>query len=227
MADDIDDLDSRLLGLEELLARAATGELGRVEVHGNDALSAVELGVNMVLDSLEAEIENTREANRALDDKVRERTSQLQARLDELTGRDRLIDRQREAIRELSTPVLELWRHVVAMPIIGVVDSQRGQEITERLLGAIDAKQARFAILDITGVELVDTDTARHLTHVVEAAQLLGTRCIVSGVQPEVALTLAAFGSDLLPMTTARNLERALLSCLRAMAEEGQPRAKR
>ena len=213
-------MEARLLGLEELLARAAIGEFGRIEIQKNDPLAAVEFGINMVLESLEDEIDKVTQANQGLEEKVRERTRELQDKLDQLSGKNELISRQRQAIRELSTPVLKLWRQIIAMPIIGVLNSQRSQEITERLLHAIETGQARFAILDITGVEVVDTSTASHLTKVVETAQLLGTTCIVSGIRPEVALTLASLGVDLSRMTTARNLEGALVACLRAMTQD-------
>jgi anti-anti-sigma regulatory factor len=130
-----------------------------------------------------------------------------------------IIERQRFAIQELSTPVLQLWTNVLAMPIIGVVDSRRSAEIMERLLSEITAKQSRFVILDITGVEIVDTKTADHFIKVIKAAELLGTRCILTGIRPAVAQTLVEIGVDLSSITTLRTLQDGLRECLRQMGQ--------
>jgi len=124
------------------------------------------------------------------------------------------IRRQQSAIQELSTPVLELWDSVLALPIIGVVDTNRATEIMERLLAEISQKQARCAILDIIGVEIVDTRIADHFVKVVKAAELLGVRCIVTGIRPAVAQTLVEIGVDLSSITTRRNLRDGFRECL-------------
>jgi rsbT co-antagonist protein RsbR len=125
------------------------------------------------------------------------------------------IERQRFAIQTLSTPILQIWEDVLALPIIGVVDTQRSAEIMERLLGSIVEQQAKFVILDITGVSVVDTKTADHFVKVVNAAQLLGAHCLVTGIQPSVAQTLVEIGVDLSSITTLRNLQDGLRECLR------------
>jgi rsbT co-antagonist protein RsbR len=218
---DIRDIERRFLVLEEVLAGAVAGEFRSIEVQDEDPLAAIELGVNIVLEDLRAQIEQTMRANRELDDKVIERTRELQEKLDHITAQNRLITRQREAIRVLSTPVLQLWDRVIAMPIIGVVDTRRATEIAGQLLGAIQAREARFAILDITGVELVDTGTAEDLTKVIRAAQLLGTRCVITGIRPAVALTMAELGVDLSQVQVCSNLENGLRACIEAMVERG------
>lgn len=125
------------------------------------------------------------------------------------------IEAQRFAIQSLSTPVLQIWDDVLALPIIGIVDSDRGGQIMERLLQEIVARQAKYVILDITGVEVVDTATADHFIKVVRAAELLGTRCIVTGIQPAVAQTLVDLGVDLSRIVTLRTLRDGLRECVR------------
>ena len=129
------------------------------------------------------------------------------------------IQRQQFAIQELSTPVLQLWDNVLALPIIGVVDTARSIDIMERLLSEISAKQSRYVILDITGVEIVDTKTADHFIKIIKAAELLGTRCIFTGIRPAVAQTLVEIGVDLASVVTLRNLQEGLKACLREMGE--------
>lgn len=137
------------------------------------------------------------------------------------------IQRQQYAIQELSTPILQLWDNVLALPIIGVVDTARSIEIMERLLSEISARQSRYVILDITGVEIVDTKTADHFIKIIKAAELLGTRCIFTGIRPAVAQTLVEIGVDLTSVVTLRNLQEGLKACLRDMggAENGLKRS--
>ncbi|MDD5308645.1 MAG: STAS domain-containing protein [Deltaproteobacteria bacterium] len=139
--------------------------------------------------------------------------------LKELDQKLEIIGRQQLAIQELSTPILQLWDNVLALPVIGVVDSKRSADIMERLLSEITIKQSRFVILDITGVEVVDTKTADHFIKVIKAAELLGTRCILTGIRPAVAQTLVEIGVDLSSIITLRNLQDGLRECLRQMAE--------
>jgi rsbT co-antagonist protein RsbR len=129
------------------------------------------------------------------------------------------IKRQQFAIQELSTPVLELWDDVLALPVIGVVDSRRAAEIMERLLSEITVKQSKYVVVDITGVELVDTKTADHFVKVIKAAELLGARCVVTGIRPAVAQTLVEIGVDLSSITTVRNLQEGFRECLRMIKE--------
>jgi len=127
------------------------------------------------------------------------------------------IQRQQYAIQELSTPILQLWDNVLALPVIGVVDTARSIEIMERLLSEISVRQSRYVILDITGVEIVDTKTADHFIKIIKAAELLGTRCIFTGIRPAVAQTLVEIGVDLTSVVTLRNLQEGLKACLRDM----------
>ena len=129
------------------------------------------------------------------------------------------IQRQQYAIQELSTPILEVWDGVLALPVIGVVDTRRSVEIMERLLAAIVNKRARFVIIDITGVEVVDTRTADQFIKVIKAAELLGAKCVLTGIQPSVAQTLVEIGVDLSSITTLRNLHAGLQECLQQLEE--------
>lgn len=127
------------------------------------------------------------------------------------------IHRQQVAILELSTPVLQLWDKVIALPIIGVVDTRRSAEIMERLLEEISRRKCKFVILDITGVEVVDTGTAEHFIRVVKAAQMLGTTCMITGIRPAVAQTLVGIGVELSEVMTMGDLQEGLQECLRRM----------
>ena len=126
-----------------------------------------------------------------------------------------LTERQREAIEELSTPILEIWDDVLVLPIVGSFDRRRSAEVMARVLEAVTLKQARCLIIDITGVEVVDTGTADHLVKIVEGAGLLGAWCVVTGASSGVAQTLVEIGADLSRLTTLRNLKQGLRACLR------------
>jgi rsbT co-antagonist protein RsbR len=112
-------------------------------------------------------------------------------------GREEVILRQQREIAELSTPVVKLWDGVLAIPIIGTLDSQRTQVVMENLLQRIVDDGAAIAIIDITGVPLVDTLTAQHLLKTVAAARLMGADCIISGIRPQIAQTLVHLGVEL------------------------------
>ncbi|WP_163997013.1 STAS domain-containing protein [Pyxidicoccus caerfyrddinensis] len=123
------------------------------------------------------------------------------------------IERQREAIRDLSTPIIELWEDILTLPIVGVVDTQRSVEMTERLLHRIVQGKARCVIIDITGVEVVDTMTANHFIKMVNAARLLGAYCVVTGISPLIAQTLVQIGVDLSAVKTLSSLKEGLREC--------------
>lgn len=131
-----------------------------------------------------------------------------------------LIERLRLSVEELSTPVLELWDDVLALPVIGVVDTVRSSRMMERALAEVVARRCRFVIIDITGVEIVDTSTADRLIRLARAVELLGASCVLSGVQPAVAHTLVTLGVDFRGLTTQRNLKRAIEYCIARKREE-------
>jgi rsbT co-antagonist protein RsbR len=121
--------------------------------------------------------------------------------------RERIIRQQQEAIRELSTPVLQVRERLLILPIIGVMDSQRARQLTEQLLRGIRANRAKVVVMDITGVPAVDSTVANHLVQTVEATRLLGATVIVTGLSPEIAQTLVTIGVDLTKMNTVGDLQ--------------------
>ncbi|MET7852435.1 STAS domain-containing protein [Streptomyces avermitilis] len=127
-----------------------------------------------------------------------------------LTAGEELIERQRLQLLEVATPVIKLWTGIVAVPLIGTLDSARSQVVMESLLDAVVAQQARFAILDITGVPTVDSLVAQHLMKTVAAARLMGAECIVSGIRPAIAQTIVHLGIDLGTVITRASLADAL-----------------
>jgi len=129
--------------------------------------------------------------------------------------REAVILRQQQEMLELSTPVVELWSGILALPLIGTLDSARTQIVMQNLLEAIVAKGADLAIIDITGVPTVDTLVAQHLLKTVAAARLMGAECIISGIRPQIAQTIIHLGVDLGSVVTKANLADALRLALR------------
>lgn len=134
----------------------------------------------------------------------------------ESTLREQLdtIQRQQEAIRSLSAPIIEVWEGVLTMPVFGPIDGHRAQQMTEVLLDAVVRTRCGHTIIDLTGVETVDTSTANHIIKIVSAVQLLGSQGIVVGIRPEVARTMISIGVDLSSILTLGNLREALLLCM-------------
>ena len=125
-------------------------------------------------------------------------------------SREAVIKRQQEELLELSTPVVKLWEGVLALPMIGTLDSQRTQVVMESLLQRIVETGSEIAIIDITGVPTVDTLVAQHLLKTVTAIRLMGADCIISGVRPQIAQTIVHLGLDLQGVVTKANLADAL-----------------
>lgn len=140
-----------------------------------------------------------------------------------LRTRERLINRQREEMLELSTPVVRLWKGILAVPLIGTLDSERTQVVMETLLTKVIETEATIAIIDITGVPTVDTLVAQHLLKTVSAARLMGADCIISGISPQIAQTIVHLGVDLGDVTTRTSLESAFGEALRKMRLEVCP----
>src|ERR1700741_2152566 len=124
-----------------------------------------------------------------------------------VTERERVIRQQQEAIRELSTPVLQVRERLLILPIIGVLDPQRARQLTEQLLRGIRTNRAKVVVIDITGVAAMDATVANHLVQTVEASRLLGATVIVTGLSPEIAQTLVTIGVDLGKMNTVGDLQ--------------------
>ena len=134
--------------------------------------------------------------------------------------REEVIHRQQRDLLELSTPVVTLWKDILALPLIGMLDSARTQVVMESLLQRIVETGARIAILDITGVPTVDTLVAQHLLKTVAAARLMGADCIISGIRPQIAQTIVHLGVDLSMVTTKSTLREAFAIALQRTGQK-------
>ena len=144
-------------------------------------------------------------------------------------GREEVIQRQQREMMELSTPVVQLWENILALPLIGTLDSERTQVVMENLLHKIVETGAAIAIIDITGVPTVDTLVAQHLLKTVAAARLMGADCIISGIRPQIAQTIVHLGVNLSEVTTKASLADAFSVALKRtqarLPQQGQAMA--
>lgn len=131
-----------------------------------------------------------------------------------MATREELIGRQQQELLELSTPVVKLWDGILALPIIGTLDSARTQVVMESLLQEVVATNSKYAIIDITGVPTVDTLVAQHLLKTITAARLMGAECIISGVRPQIAQTIVHLGINLEDVVTKAKLSDAFALAL-------------
>ncbi|MCE9575728.1 MAG: STAS domain-containing protein [Deltaproteobacteria bacterium] len=196
MSDDSDlELRDSIADALLVLANVGFGDLdGRVEIKGNgDApLAALFAGINEMIESLRVE----RERNRAYQTEIEDKLA--------------TIEQQRAAIRELSTPVIEIWDGILCLPVVGIVDSVRSAQMTDVLLQAIAERRAQFAIVDITGIEVMDTKTVDHFVRLAKSVRLIGADCVLTGISPNIANTMVAMGVSLGDVTTHRSLREAL-----------------
>lgn len=155
-------------------------------------LSTLYEGINQMIASLATEQQRSAAYQRELEEKLA------------------TIELQRAAIRELSTPIIEVWQGVLCLPVVGVLDSTRSAEMTEALLTAIVEKKARCAIIDITGIQVMDTGTADHFLRMARAVRLLGASCMLTGINPAIAQTIIHMGMDLSGVITHRTMRNAL-----------------
>lgn len=139
-------------------------------------------------------------------------------------SREEIIERQRRELLELSTPVVKLWEGILALPLIGTLDSERTQVVMESLLRMIGETGSSYAIIDITGVPTVDTLVAQHLLKTVSAARLMGAECIISGIRPQIAQTIVHLGVKLGDVITRATLADAFTLVMKRMGVSlGQP----
>ena len=134
--------------------------------------------------------------------------------------RERIIRQQQDAIRELSTPVLQVREQLLILPIIGVLDSQRARQVTEQLLRAIRANRAKVVVIDITGVPTIDSTVANHLVQTVDASGLMGASVIITGLSSDIALTLVTIGLDLSKMNAVGDLQGGIEEAERLLGYE-------
>ena len=139
--------------------------------------------------------------------------------LTERLERQRILEKQRDEIMELSTPVIQVWERILALPIIGTLDSKRAARLTENLLQKIASEEAEFVILDISGVPMMDTQVAQHLLKTVQGARLMGTESIISGVRPETAQAMVHLGIEIGTLRSRGTLRDALQLALRLRRE--------
>src|SRR5689334_15610992 len=132
------------------------------------------------------------------------------------SAREQVITEQAEQLLELSTPVVKMWDGIVAVPLIGTLDSARAQVVMEKLLQTLVDTGSTYAIIDITGVPAVDTQVAQHILKTVVAARLMGAECVISGIRPQIAQTIVALGIEFGDIATKATLADALVHALRA-----------
>lgn len=128
----------------------------------------------------------------------------------ELEEKLNTIEEQRVAIRELSTPIIEVWEGILCLPVIGVFDAARSSDMTEALLSAVVRNEAVCTIIDITGIQVMDTATADHFLRMAKAVRMLGAECVLAGVSPSIAITIVQMGLDLSELVTFPTLRTAL-----------------
>jgi len=164
----------------------------RVDPNDTSPLASLYSGINQMIESLQAE---------------QERSRSYQAELEEKLA---MIEKQRAAIRELSTPIMEVWDGVLCLPVVGVMDTARSAEMTNALLQAVVEKKTRCTIIDITGIDVMDTRTVDHFMRMARAVKLLGAECVLTGINPHIAQTVVHMGIDLSNIVTHRTLHEAL-----------------
>jgi len=192
--------------LEDLQARVATLE-HLLEVHEQVFAEQAKK-----LEAARAEADERAVEARLLSDAITERNRELEASQAE---KSELVDRLRRAVDELSNPILEVWDDVLVMPIIGIVDSRRVADMVQRLLSEVARTQAVFVIVDLTGVDIVDTKTADHLLKLMRKVEIVGARSVLTGIRPAVSETLVDIGVDFGRVLTLRNLKHGLREALR------------
>jgi rsbT co-antagonist protein RsbR len=145
------------------------------------------------------------------------------AYLDQLNDKIATVELQQQAIQSLSVPIIEVWTKVLCVPIVGVLDSARASDVTAALLTAVVDKRAQHAILDVTGIEVMDTQSADHFLRMARAVTLLGAECSLSGVRPHIARTIVHMGVDLQGLRCHRSMREALRYCV---AQAGRRKAE-
>jgi anti-anti-sigma regulatory factor/HAMP domain-containing protein len=188
----------------------AEGDIQPISVHSNDEIGQLAESFNSMSAALGASRAELTAANMQLEQKVRERTADLDmavARMEQLLGTQQELLR---TLREVSTPIIPVIEGVLAAPLIGQMDDERAENMTRELLTRIERERVRTVLLDITGVPVVDTQVAQSLLRVVSASRLLGADVVLVGVAPEVAQTIVTLGIDLGDLRTAADLRTAV-----------------
>lgn len=204
----IKDLEERLERAREVLDKIAKGNLNvSIEVEDfTDPLAPLEIGINFLINDLRETFESNQVKTRLLLEQRRDLESKLET-----------IERQGKLIRMLSTPIMEVWSGVLVLTIVGEVDAVRAADIMSSLLARIHQTHKEWVIIDVTGMEGMDAGTAGYLTEMTKAVSLLGTRAVLTGIQPGVAQALVESGSDFGELIIRKDLKDGLELCLSRM----------
>ncbi|WP_437281647.1 STAS domain-containing protein [Sorangium sp. So ce375] len=215
---------TRLFGQEcdvEQTSFAARGD-AHDEFTVRPATTSLEERLQRLLDEERATKTDLAIALHKLKREVEERAriaEELQRTEHELREKLSLIERQQHELRALATPIIQVWDGVLTLPLIGTIDGVRAGVITEELLDAIVRTGSRYAILDMTGVDSIDGETADHVIRIIRAVELLGAKGVITGVRPAVAALITSLGLDLAAVTTLRNLREGLRMCIRSLSD--------
>jgi rsbT co-antagonist protein RsbR len=203
------DISDLVWKVEDILQAASTGDYSQrcpvsiSESFADNPLTTIVSSINLLLDDLVAKQRKQTQAEAKLKETIRELEQKIET-----------IGKQAVAIRELSTPAIEVWDGVLVMPIIGVVDTLRSKAIMDEMLNAIANKQSQYVIMDVTGVDIVDTAVANHLIKTMHAGRILGAECILTGLGAAIAQTLVSLGIDFGGVMTLGSLKEGLKYCL-------------
>jgi len=198
--ENIEEVYSKIADILVALADVGSGDYSvRLESSFPEShpLGALCAGINEMIGSLADEQERGEKYRKELEEKLK------------------MIEQQAEAIRELSTPIMEVWDKILCLPIVGVIDSMRSAEMTDALLRAVVSAGAHSVIIDITGIEIMDTRTADHFVRMAKAVGLLGAECVLTGINPQIAQTIVHMGIDMAGVRTHRSLRDALYHFVR------------
>lgn len=206
----------RIERIHDLLASISLDEfdpaIDCLPLEHDDRFAALEETINLFARQLDLTIREHREV-----------IGQLEASRRELENKLATIEEQRAAIRTLSTPVVELWDDILALPVVGIVDAVRADEMIGDLLQRVTQARMRCVILDITGVELVDTATAGHFIRLVAATRLVGAFCVITGISPRIADAMTELGVDLSGTPTLATLKDGLRACVAHLGRGAAP----
>lgn len=190
-SDAVDQISTVLLVMSEIASGDYTA---RVDIDGWEGtpIEALARRINQLAEALARAGSESERARRELEEKIE------------------VVAAQRTAIDELSCPLIEVWDDVLCVPVVGGLDAARSTRLSEDLLHAVVQRKARYVILDVTGISVMDTETVDHFQRVAAAVRLLGAACVMSGVQPSVAQTMIHMGADLGAVHAHRTLRSAL-----------------
>jgi len=221
-----------VISLQSFTTPRAYGERERDLLASIANQTAVALQNARLYEAVEQELAEHKRADEALqqayaevESQVEERTAELRrevvererAQQDSARLQQEVIEAQKQAIQELSTPVIPVMERIIIMPLVGSIDSERARNITRGMLAGIQEHRAKIVIMDITGVSIVDSEVANHLNKTIQAARLKGARTIVTGISDAVAETIVDLGIDWSGIETVRNLRTGLVAAINSL----------